>query len=106
MAHRRGQVLDDRVEQPRGAEVARGNAACDREQLAVIGAALERGRDLLVGDRLSLQVALQEDVGDFADLVHQALAIGAGELDLAVGDRDLLEVCACGGALAEGGHVE
>ncbi len=51
------------------------DAADDREDLAVVGALLERVDDLLVGDLLALQVALHQRVGDFADLVHQLLAV-------------------------------
>ena len=72
---RRRQVLDERVEQARGAAVARGDAAGDREDVAVVGAVLERGDDLVVGDLLALEVALHQRVGVLRDLVHQLLAV-------------------------------
>ena len=103
---RRGQVLDDRVEQARGAEVAGRHAAHDREDLAVVGALLERVHDLLVGDLVTLQVALHQRVGDFADLVHQLLAVLLRLLRLLLGDRDLAPVAALRGVLAEGLHVD
>ena len=89
MLDRRRQILDDRVEQPRGPEVARGATTHDRKDAAVVGALLERFDDLLVGDLLALQIALHERVRDFADLVHQLLAVFARALDLGLGDLRL-----------------
>ena len=91
---RRGQVLDDRVEQPVDPHVLRGHAAGDGEHLAVIRAVLERGDDLLVRDLLPLEVALHQGVGRFRDLVHQLLAVLLGLVGQVVGDRDLGAVLA------------
>ena len=72
---RRGQVVDERVEQPVGAQVRGRDAAGDREDVALVGAVLERGDDLLVRDLLALEVALHQRVGVLGDLVHQLLAV-------------------------------
>ena len=56
------EVLDDRVEQAVGAEVLGRHAAHHGEDPAVVGAVLQRGDDLLVGDLLALEVALHERV--------------------------------------------
>ena len=77
--HRRGQVLDDRVEQAVRREVARRHAAGDGEQRAVVRALLERADDLLVRDLLALEVALHQRVGVLRDLVHQLLAVLLGQ---------------------------
>ena len=90
----RGQVVDDRVEQPVGAQAGRGDAAGDREDVAVVGAVLERGDDLLVGDLLALEVALHQRLGVLRDLVHQLLAVLLRLVGEVVGDRDLLAVLA------------
>ena len=45
---RRGQVFDERVEQPVGCEIAGSDAARDREQLAARHAVLQDSDDLLV----------------------------------------------------------
>ncbi len=104
---RRGQVLDDRVEQARRAEVARGDTAYDREDLAVVGALLERVDDLLVGDLLALEVALHQRVGHFADLVHQLLAIFGRALLEPDWDRDLVRGAALrSGLCAKRLHVD
>ena len=103
---RRGQVLDDRIEQARGAEAARRHAADDGKDLAVVGSLLERAHDLPVGDLLALKVAFHQRVGDLADLVHELLAVVLGELGLCLGDRDLAPAAALGGVLAEGLHVD
>ena len=49
--HRRGQILDDRVEQSVGPEVPRRDAAYDGEDRAVVGAASQRVDDFGVRDR-------------------------------------------------------
>ena len=106
MLDRRGQVLDDRVEQPVGAEVRGRDPAGDGEDRAVVGALLERGDDLLVGDLLALEVALHQRVGVLGDLVHQLLAVLLGlRLEL-VGDRDLRAVLAARAVVAVGLHVD
>jgi hypothetical protein len=64
------------------------------KHLAVVGALLERGHDLLVGDLLPLQVALHQRVGGFRDLVHQLLAVLLRLVGELVGDRDLGAVLA------------
>ncbi len=86
----RGQVLDDRVQQARGAEVARRHAAHHREDLAVVGALLQRPHDLLVGDLLALQVALHQRVGDFRR-PRPSASRGTPRAccSCSVGDRDL-----------------
>ena len=55
----------------------------------MVGALLERGDDLLVGDLLALEVALHQRVRVFADLVHQLLAVLPRTLGHRVRDRDL-----------------
>ncbi len=75
---RRGEILDDRVEQAIRAEVARRDPAGDGEHRAVVGALLERRDDLLVRDLLALEVALHQRVGVLGDLVHQLLAVLLG----------------------------
>src|SRR3712207_8674058 len=57
----RSKVLDDRVEQPVRAQVARGDAAGDGEDVAVVRAVLQGVDDLVVGDLVALEVALHED---------------------------------------------
>jgi hypothetical protein len=60
-AHRRGrQILDQGLEQPRGAEVLGRDAAGDREDLAVGDPPLQDGDDLIVVDLLTLEIALHE----------------------------------------------
>jgi phosphoenolpyruvate-protein kinase (PTS system EI component) len=73
--HRRRQVLHDRVEQPVGAEAARGHAAHDGEDATVVRAVLERRHDLVVGDLVAIEVALHQRLGDLGDLVHELLAV-------------------------------
>jgi hypothetical protein len=55
----------------------------------VVGAVLERGDDLLVGDVLALQVALHQRLGVLGDLVHELLAVLLREVGQVVRDRDL-----------------
>ncbi len=82
------------------------HAAHDGEDLAVVGALLERADDLLVGDLLALEVALHQRVGDFAHLVHQLLAILLRAGGLALRDRDLAPTGTLGAVLAVGLHVD
>ena len=100
------EVLDDRVEQAVGAEVLGRHAAHHREDPAVVGAVLQRGDDLLVGDLLALEIALHERVGDLGDLVHELLAVLLRlGLEL-VGDRDLARVVASVAVVFVGLHVD
>ena len=41
----------------------------------MVGAVLQRGDDLVVGDLLALEVALHQRVGDLGHLVHELLAV-------------------------------
>ena len=102
----RGQVLDDRVEQAVGAEVAGRDAAGDREQAAVVGPLLERGDDLLVGDLLALQVALHQRVRGLRDLVHQLLAVLLRLVRELVRDRDLAQFSLAVAVVPVGLHVD
>ena len=86
---RRGQVVDDRVEQAVGGQAGGGHAAGDREDVPVVGAVLERGDDLVVRDLLALQVALHQRLGVLGHLVHQLLAVLLREVGQVVRDRDL-----------------
>jgi hypothetical protein len=73
---------------------------------AVVGALLQRGDDLLVGDLLTLEVALHERVRDLGDLVHELLAVLLRlRLEL-VGDRDLARVVAAVALVLVGLHVD
>ncbi len=103
---RRRQVLDDRVEQAVGREVAGRHAAGDREQLAVVRAVLQRRDDLVMGDLLALEVALHQRVRDLADLVHELLAVLLGGHLQVVGDRDLGAVLAAGAVVGVRLHVD
>ena len=104
--HRRGQVVDDRVEQPVRPQARGRDADRDREDVAVVGAVLERGDDLLVRDLLPLEVALHQRLGVLGDLVHQLLAVLHGlRLEL-VGDRDLPGVLAAVAVVLVGLHVD
>ena len=94
MLDRRGQVVDDRLEQPVGAQVLGRHAAGHGEDVAAVGALLERVHDLLVRDLLALEVALHQRVGVLRDLVHQLLAVLLGQIRHVVGDRTLLAVLA------------
>ena len=106
MLDRRRKVLDDRVEEAVGAEVARRDPARDREHRAVVGALLERGDDLLVGDLLALEVALHQRVGRLGHLVHQLLAVLLRLVLHLVRDRDLAAVVLSGALVAVGLHVD
>ena len=106
MLDRRGQVVDDRVEQPVGAQVLGRDAAGHREDVAAVGALLERVHDLLVRDLLALEVALHQRVGVLRHLVHQLLAVLLGQLRHVVGDRALLAVLAPGAGVLVGLHVD
>ena len=103
---RRGEILDDRLEQAVGAEVAARDAAHDGEDRTVVGAALERVDDLLVGDLGALEVALHQLIGDLGDLVQQLLAILLGAGLLLGRDLDLGRVGATGALVAVGAHVD
>ena len=86
-AHRRrGQVLDQRREQPVGAEVAGRRAAGDREDRPRRHAALQGGDDLLVLDLIAVEVALHQLVRGLRDLVHQLLAVLLGLFAQLLGD--------------------
>ena len=78
----------------------------DGEDVPVVGAVLERGDDLLVGDLLALEVALHQRLGVLGDLVHELLAVLLRELGEIVGDRDLLAVVLAGAVVGEGLHVD
>jgi hypothetical protein len=104
--HRRGQVLDDRVEQTVRREVARGHAAGHREDVAVVRPVLQGVDDLVVGDGVALQVALHERLGDLAHLVHQLLAVLLGQRPQVVRDRDLPAVVAVVALVLVGAHVD
>ena len=99
----RREVVDDRVEQAVGAQAGRGDAAGDREDVAVVGALLERVDDLVVGDLLALEVALHQRLGVLGDLVHQLLAVLLGLVGELVRDRDLRAVAV--GVVLVGLHV-
>ena len=92
--HGRREVVDDRVEQAVGAQAAGRHAAGHREDVAVVGAVLERLDDLVVGDLLALEVALHQRLGVLRDLVHELLAVLLREVGELVRDRDLLAVLA------------
>ncbi len=103
---RRGEVVDDRVEQAVDAHVPGGDTAGDGEDRAVVGPVLERGDDLVVGDLLALEVALHQRVGALGHLVHQLLAVLLGlRLEL-VRNRNLAAVLAGGAVVAVGLHVD
>ena len=106
MLHRRGQVLDDRVEQAVRREVARRDAARDGEQRAVVRAVLERADDLVVRDLLALEVALHQRVGVLGDLVHQLLAVLLRLRLQLLRDRDLAAVVAPVAVVGVGLHVD
>ena len=94
-AHRRrGQVLDQRVEQPVRPQVPGRDAAGDREEVALGDPALQRRDDLVVVDLLALEVALHQLVGVLGDLVHQLLAVLLGAGAELVGDRHPLGAAA------------
>ena len=103
---RRREVLHEGLEQPAHPEVAGGDAAGHREQVAVVGAVLEGVHHLLVGELLALQVALHEGVGVLGHLVHELVAVLLGPLREVVGDRDLPRVAPLGGAELVGLHVD
>ena len=100
------QVLDDRVEEAVGGEVACRHAACHREDVAVVRLVLEGLDDLVVVDLLALEVALHEVLVDLGDLVHELLAVLLGLGLKVVGDRDLLGVLATGAVVLVGLHVD
>ena len=106
MLDRRRQVVDDRVEQSVGGEVAGRDPARDREQRAVVGAVLERGHDLLVRDLIAFQVPLHQRVGGLGDLVHQLLPVFLGPLQLGRRYLDLGAVLASGAVVGVGLHVD
>ena len=103
---RRGQVVDDRVEQAVGAQVLGRDAAGHRVDVAAVGALLERVHDLLVRDLLALEVALHQRVGVLRHLVHQLLAVLLGQIRHVVGDRTLLAVLAPRAGVLVGLHVD
>ncbi len=105
-ARRRGQVLDQRVQQPARAQVARGRAAGDGEDGAAGHAGLQRGHDLLVRDLVSVEVVLHQLVGDLGHLVHELLAVLVGLRAQRIGNVDLLGVGPPGAAVAVGLHVD
>jgi hypothetical protein len=100
------QVVDERVEQPVGTDARRGHAAGDREDVAGVDALLERVDDLVVGDRVALQIALHERLGVLGHLVHQLLAVLLRALGEVVRDRDLLAVVALDARVLVGLHVD
>ena len=85
----RREVVDHGVEQAVGAQAGGRDAAGDREDVAGVGALLERVDDLVVGDVLALQVALHQRLGVLRDLVHQLLAVLLRLIGEIVRDRDL-----------------
>ncbi len=106
-AHRRrGQVLDQRLEQAAGAEVARRHAAGDREEPPRRHALLQRADDLVVVDLLAVEVALHQLVGVLRHLVHQLLAVLLGPVAQLVGDLHLLGRARPGPLVDEGLAVD
>ena len=100
----RREVVDDRVEQAVRAQAARRHAAGDGEDVAGVGALLERVDDLVVRDVLALEVALHQRLGVLRDLVHQLLAVLLRLLGEGVRDRDLGAVAV--GVVLVGLHVD
>ncbi len=106
-AHRRrGQILEQGLEQPVGPEVLGGDAAGHREKVALGHALLERGDDLVVRDLLALEVALHQLVRVLGHLVHQLLAVLLGPLPQVLGNLGLLRVAAPLALVEERLHVD
>ena len=72
---RRGDALDEKVEQRGRAEVLRRDPARDREQLAPRDRVLERVRDFLSAELLALEVALHQALVGLHDRVEQLRAV-------------------------------
>ena len=72
---RRGNALDEQVEQAGGPEVLGRDAAPDREELAARHGRFERPRQLLTADLLPLEVALHDRLVRLDHGVHELLAI-------------------------------
>ncbi len=105
-ARRRGQPVDDQIEQRARADVPRGGAARDREELAPHDEVLERDDELVVGDRLALEVALHQVVRGLRDVIHQPLAPRLGLFLQRVGDRHGIRLVAAVGGVLVGHHVQ
>jgi hypothetical protein len=86
---RRREVVDDRVQEPVRAQAGRRHAARDREDVALVGALLERVDDLVVCDLLAFEIALHQRLGVLRDLVHELLAVLLREVGEIVRDGDL-----------------
>ncbi len=68
---RRRDALDEQVEERRGAEVLRRDAAGDRKDLAARDRVLECVRDFLDAELLALEVALHQPLVDLDDFVEK-----------------------------------
>ena len=102
---RRRDALDEQVEEARGAEVLRRDAARDREELARDDGVLERGGELVAGDLLVREVALHDRLvrlDDGLDELHAVLLGLGGDV---VRDRGGLRL-AVGAGIQVGAHVE
>ncbi len=87
---RRGQVVDDRVEQRLDALVLEARAAEHRRDRDVEGGLADGGAQLVGVDLATLEVGDHDRVAVVGDGVDQAVAIVVGELDQVVGDGDRL----------------
>jgi hypothetical protein len=105
-SRRRRQAVDDQVEQRARPHVAGRRTARDGEELAPHDEILEREHELVVGDRLALEVALHQIVGGLGDVVHQALAPLLGLLAQLVGNRHRIRLVAAVGGVLVGHHVQ
>ena len=72
---RRRDALDEQVEEPGRAEVLRGRAARDGEELVGDDGVLERGRELVARDLALLEVALHQRLVRLDDGVDELLAV-------------------------------
>ena len=105
LLRRRGNALDEEVEQRVRAEVLRRDAARDREDVAARHRRLECGRDLVCVELLPVEVALHERLVGLDDGVEELLAVLGGELGHLVRDRARLALLRALGARVRA-HVQ
>ena len=98
-------ALDQEVEERVRAQVLRGDAARDWEDVSARHGGFQRGRDLVCVELLTLEVALHERLVRLDDRIEELLAILGCEVGQLLGDRSRLALLAALGARV-GTHVE
>jgi hypothetical protein len=88
---RRGQVVDDGVEQGLHALVLEGGAAQHGHELVVDRRLAQTGLELLHGELAVLEEGLEQVLVGLGDLLHQLGAVHLGLLAQVLGDLDVLE---------------